>query len=76
MNFLWVIRQKERKSFFLLHLLTKCELIHTIKEDNSPEQYEDKNGLEVKQVKNTFCNPDFAKNMNINPIFAAVKRER
>ena len=45
MNFLWVIRQKERKSFFLLHLLTKCELIHTIKEDNSPEQYEDKNIL-------------------------------
>jgi len=40
MNFLWVIRQKE--------------LIHTIKEDNSPEQYEDKNGLEVKQVKKYF----------------------
>ena len=54
MNFLWVIRQKERKSFFLLHLLTKCELIHTIKEDISPEQYEDKNGLEVKQVKKYF----------------------
>ena len=54
MNFLWVIRQKVRKSFFLLHLLTKCELINTIKEDNSPEQYEDKNGLEVKQVKKYF----------------------
>ena len=65
MNFLWVIRQKERKSFFLLHLLTKCELIHTIKEDNSPilevedlsfsySEYEDKNGLEVKQVKKYF----------------------
>ena len=45
MNFLWVIRQKERKSLFLLHLLTKCELIHTIKEDNSPGLYKDKHGL-------------------------------
>lgn len=54
MNFLWVIRQKERKSFLLLHLLTKYEQIHTIKEENSPEQYGDKNGLEIKQVKKYF----------------------
>jgi len=37
MNFLWVIRQKERKSFFLLHLLTKQERMYTIKEEDSPE---------------------------------------
>ena len=39
MNFLWVIRQKERKSFFLLHLLTKQERMYTIKEEDSPEYH-------------------------------------